>query len=174
MEPISRNTATAGMHQANAESQKSGPSKFDALRANLDEKLAGTVQLPPQITSVSNEQKKVLENDLRRKLDAGKSAHEVMSGNLEHLRAGIADLARGVAAAPKTSAFDPLRERLQGIEAEFNSSAQLVKNPGNLNDPKRLLEMQMQMYRLSQNVEILSRVVGDAASGVKTIVQTQV
>ena len=174
MEPISGSRAAAGLRQANAETQKSGPSKFDNLRANLDEKLAGNLPLPPEVKAISAEQKKILENDLRRKLESGKSPQDVVNTQMEQLRAGLAGVGQQVAATPKTSAFDPLRQRLQSIEAQFNSSAQLVKNPGNLSDPKRLLDMQMQMYRLSQNVEILSRAVGDAASGVKTIVQTQV
>jgi hypothetical protein len=34
--------------------------------------------------------------------------------------------------------------------------------------------MQMEVYKLSHNVEILSRTVNEVASGIKTILQTQV
>jgi RNA polymerase sigma factor FliA len=171
MEPISQKAGTAGgVRQAASDGQKSAPSKFDVLRADLSQKL----QLPPKVTSIDNQQKALLENDLRRKLDSGKSPQEVFSGDMNKLGSGIADLNRQVAAVPDTSAFAPLRERLKSVEADFNASAKLLKSPGDLSDPQRLLEMQMQMYKLTQNVEIVSRVVGDAASGVKTMLQTQV
>jgi len=80
----------------------------------------------------------------------------------------------GVAVAPDVSAFEPLRDRLKGIEADFNASAKLMSGPGSLDDPHRLLEMQMEVYKLAQNVEIMSRTVSEATSGVKTILQTQV
>jgi hypothetical protein len=177
MEPISPKTGvgrSAGAQQALSEGQKSGPSKFDLLRADLNQTRAGTAQLPPKVTIISNEQKQLLENDLRRKLEAGRSPHEVFSGDLSKLSTGISDINRQVAAVPETSAFAPLRERLKSIEADFVASAKLLDGPGSLDDPKRLLDMQMEVYKLAQNVEIMSKTVSEAASGVKTILQTQV
>jgi type III secretion system YscI/HrpB-like protein len=49
-----------------------------------------------------------------------------------------------------------------------------MKDPGAFDDPQRLLQMQMEVYKLAHNVEILSRTVSEAASGIKTILQTQV
>jgi hypothetical protein len=174
MEPISQRAGTAGARQALSDGPKSEPSKFDLLRADLNQKLAGAAAIPPKVTSIDDQQKKVLENDLRRKLEAGKSPREVFTKDMQQLSSGITELNRQVGAVPNAGASSSMRERLQNIESDFNASAKLLKDPGNLSDPGRLLEMQMQMYKLSQNVEILSRVVSDAASGVKTIVQTQV
>jgi hypothetical protein len=174
MEPISRIAGSSAAQQPASEGQKSAPSKFDRMRADLNQKLGESVQLPPKVTNVDDQQKKLLENDLRRKLDTGKSPREVFSGDMNQLGTGIANLNRQVAAAPNVSAFAPLRERLQSIESDFNASARLIKGPGSFDDPKRLLEMQMEMYKLQQNVEIMSRVVSDCASGVKTMLQTQV
>jgi hypothetical protein len=176
MEPITRKTAAAAgaeARQGASEGLKSGPSKFDLLRADLNQKLNGT-PLPPKVTSINDQQKQLLENDLRRKLETGKSPQDLFGGDMTQLQTRIADLNRQVAAVPNTSAFDPLRKRLASIESDFNASAKLLTNPGSLDDPKQLLEMQMEVYKLSQNVEIMSRTVGDAASGVKTILQTQV
>jgi hypothetical protein len=177
MEPITRKTGaavTAEARQGVSDGQKTGPSKFDLLRADLNQRLNGTAQLPPKVTSINDQQKQLLENDLRRKLASGKSPQELFGGDMTQLQTRIADLNRRVAAVPDTSAFAPLRARLSGIESDFNASAKLLTNAGSLDDPKQLLEMQMEVYKLSQNVEIMSRTVGDAASGVKTILQTQV
>jgi len=176
MEPISRATGAAGkaVGRAVTEGQKSAPSKFDLLRAGLQEKLQGSLQLPPKVTAISDQQRAVLENDLRRKLAAGESPKQAIGADIDRLRTGIANLNRQVAAVPDASAFAPLRERLQSIESDFNASAKLLDNPASLDNPKRLLEMQMEVYKLAQNVEIMSRTVSEVASGAKTILQTQV
>ena len=93
---------------------------------------------------------------------------------MSQLRVGIADVNRQVSAVPNTSSFAPLRQRLQSIESDFDASAKLLNTPGSLDDPNRLLQMQMEVYKLTSNVEILSRTVSEAASGAKTILQTQV
>ena len=177
MEPISRKAGAAGTavaRQILSDVQKSAPSKFDLLRADLNQKLTGAAQLPPKVTTLNDQQKDLLKNDLRRKLETGKSPQELFSGDMNQMRAGIADLDRQVAAVPDISAFAPLRERLKSVESDFNASAKLLTNPGSMDDPKRLLEMQMEVYKLAQNVEIMSRTVSEATSGVKTILQTQV
>jgi hypothetical protein len=165
MQPISPKAGTAAgeTRQALAGGQKAGPSKFDLLRADLNQKLAGTPQVVPK-TGVPQDQG-ALRNDLRQKLP---------TPDANQLRAGIADLNRKVSAAPDVSAFEPVRERLKSIEAEFNASANLLNGPGSFDDPNRLLEMQMEVYKLAQSVEILSKTVSEATSGVKTILQTQV
>ena len=177
MEPISRTAGaagTGGARQALQDRQKSAPSKFDLLRADLSQKLMGPTQLPPKVTSINDQQKQLLENDLRRKLETGKSPQELFNTDMKQLRTGIADLNQRVAAVGDTSAFAPLRERLKSIESDFNASAKLLNLTGSTDDPKQLLQMQMEVYKLAENVEIMSRTVSETASGVKTILQTQV
>jgi hypothetical protein len=131
MEPISRKitgAGTAAARQSQPDKQKSAPSKFDVLRADLNRKLAGA-ELPPPVTSISDQQKTLLQNDLRRKLETGRSPQEWLNGDMKQLRAGIADLSSRVAAVPNLSAFAPLRDRLTSIESDFNASAKLLKNP---------------------------------------------
>ena len=176
MGPISRPTAaaqTGKMDQALSDAPKSGPSKFDRLRADLLQS-SNAPQLPAKVTTITDQQKQLLENDLRRKLQTGKNPQEVFGADMSQLRVGIADVNRQVSAVPNTSSFAPLRQRLQSIESDFDASAKLLKAPGSLDDPNRLLEMQMEVYKLTSNVEILSRTVSEAASGAKTILQTQV
>jgi type III secretion system YscI/HrpB-like protein len=176
MGPISPQSgaARAGRaEQAASEAAKSTPSKFDRLRADLNGQSTSAAQLPPKVTAVSDQQKQLLENDLRRKLETGKSPQEIFGADMKQLCTGITDLNRQVAAVPDTSAFAPLRQRLESIESDFNASTKLLKSPA-LDDPNKLLQMQMEVYKLTSNVEILSRTVSEAASGAKTILQTQV
>jgi hypothetical protein len=177
MGPISRQTGAAragGTGQNLSDAPKSTPSKFDRVRADLAMQSTGAAQLPPKVTTISDQQKQLLGNDLRRKLETGKSPQEILGPQVNQLRTGIADLNRRVSAVPDTSASNPLRQRLQSIESDFKASANLLQSPGALDDPKRLLEAQVEVYKLTSNVEILSRTVSEAASGAKTILQTQV
>jgi type III secretion system YscI/HrpB-like protein len=176
MDPISRTAGagTSNTQQPAADGRKSGPSKFDQLRADLNQKLNPAGQSAQGPVSLSGAQKQSLENDLHQKLQLGQSPRAGLTSDLKRLQAGIADLQQRVAAVPDSTSSSALRNRLQSIESEFNASAKLLDDPAALNDPKSLLQMQMQVYKLSENVEILSRTVGDAASGVKSILQTQV
>jgi hypothetical protein len=177
MGPIAPQTGVARAGRTAAllpDSTKSAPSKFDRVRADLASQSAPAAQLPPKVTAISDQQQQVLANDLRKKLAAGQSPQQVFGSDMEQLRTGIANLDQKIAGVSDSSALTPLRQRLQSIEADFNASARLLKTPGSLDDPKQLLEMQMQMYKLTENVEILSRAVSETASGAKTLLQTQV
>jgi hypothetical protein len=79
-----------------------------------------------------------------------------------------------VAAIPANAALDPLRARLGLIETQFAESGRLLNTAGSLSDPKALLGVQVQLYQMMSNVEMLSKVVDQMTSGVKTILQTQV
>jgi hypothetical protein len=93
---------------------------------------------------------------------------------MKQLRSSILDLNRKVAATPDNSAFAPIRERLNSIEADFKASARLLKQTGSFDNPQRLLQMQVEMYKLVHNVEIMSKTLSELTSGIRTILQTQV
>jgi hypothetical protein len=177
MEPITRKaaaTASIKGEPGQGEWQKTGPSKFDRLRVDLNQQLISSGQLAPKVVSLTDQQKQMLANDLQRKLASGRSPQEIVDGEMNQLRSGIANVQRQVSAVPEISAFAPLRDRLKSIESDFNASAKLLDGNAPLNDDSKLLEMQMQIYKMTENVEILSRTVSEAGSGVKTILQTQV
>jgi hypothetical protein len=48
------------------------------------------------------------------------------------------------------------------------NSARSAENPGDL------MKLQMQMYQLTENLELMSKVVEQVTSGMKTLLQTQV
>lgn len=177
MEPIARKAAadaSTRTQQGPAEQQKTASSKFDRLRADLKQQLISAGQLPPKVVNISDQQKQLLANDLRRKLASGKNPQEVISGEMNQLRSGITNVQSQVGAVSNSSALGPLRDRLKSIESDFNASAKLLDGNAPFNDEGKLLEMQMQIYKMTENVEILSRTVSEAGSGVKTILQTQV
>jgi len=74
--------------------------------------------------------------------------------------------------APQNS-FSPFRERLNVLEQQFQKSGDLIQGMSDM-DPKSLLNVQMQLYQLSGNIELMSKLVDQASSGVKTMLQVQV
>lgn len=153
--------------------QKSGESKFDQVRAQLEQ---NTVTMPPEVTQISAEQKRMIESDMRKRLQAHPPDQIVRQHEqaLSQTRNAIHDLRHKVNALPKTSAFDPVRSRLQSIEAQYTRSEQLTKGLTEINDPRSLIQAQMQIMQLGQNVEIVGKVVEQVNTGVKQILQTQV
>ncbi len=153
--------------------QKTGESKFDQVRAQLEQ---NTVTMPPEVTQISAEQKRMIESDMRKRLEAHPPEQIVRQHeqSLSQTRNAIHDLQHKVNALPKTSAFDPVRTRLQSIEAQYQKSEQLTKGLTQINDPRSLIQAQMQIMQLGQNVEIVGKVVEQVNTGVKQILQTQV
>jgi hypothetical protein len=74
---------------------------------------------------------------------------------------------------PKTSAFDPIRSRLTSIDQQYKSAGQLVNSLKNADNPRDLMKIQMQMYQLTENLELMSKVVEQVTSGMKSVLQTQ-
>lgn len=162
---------------AGAESGKAGPSGFDKVRETVRGRQAGeTAQLPPAVTQVSAEQKRQLEADLRKRLQQarGGSPREVFRADMKKARTAMQGLSNRIEALPKTSAFEPVRTRFAAIENQFRASGKLLNNVGSVDSPRELLKVQMQMYQLTQNIEIVSKVVEQVNAGVKQILQTQV
>jgi hypothetical protein len=84
-------------------------------------------------------------------------------------------LTRQVTAAPKTPAMDAIRNRLNRIETQYLESDKLMKGLSGMESPRDMLNIQMKMYAMTQNIEIMSKVVEQGTSGVKDVVMhTQV
>jgi hypothetical protein len=162
--------------QGVASPAKTGESKFDKVRTRLQDEQAGRVNLPPETKSVSADQKKVLETDLSKRIEKSgtTSAHRLFAVDMKRAKEGVDSLATRVNALPKTSAFEPFRKRLASIDTQYQSAGKLVNSAGSTGNPGDLMKVQMQMYQLTENLEMMSKVVEQVTSGVKSILQTQV
>ncbi len=154
---------------------KTTESKFDKVRTRLQDEQAQQVQIPPEVKQISPEQKKVLQADLSKRIERSKgtSPHEVFGVDMKHAKERVDHLTHRVNALPKTSAFDPIRTRLTSIDSQFKSTGQLLNSLKNTENPQDLMKIQMQMYQLSENLELMSKVVEQVTSGVKSVLQTQ-
>ena len=68
---------------------------------------------------------------------------------------------------------EPRREDLKVLEEQFQKSGDLIQGVTDM-DPKSLLNVQMQLYQLSGNIELMSKLVEQVSSGVKTMLQIQI
>ena len=152
---------------------KVGESKFDKVRAGLQDNQAAGVKMPPEIRQVSAEQRKTLQTELSNRLKTS-SPQQVFATHMKRATDSLQQLSSRVNALPKTSAFDPIRKRLASIDAQFQSTGRLVNSVKGTSNPAELMKIQMQMYQLSENLELASKVVEQVTSGVKSILQTQV
>ncbi len=155
---------------------KTGDSKFDQVRARLIDEQAQRVEMPPEIKQVSVEQKKVLQADLAQRTESmgTRSPRELFGVDMKRAKEGIERLHNRVDALPKSSALEPFRKRLASIDAQYQSTGQLVNAPHATDSPADLMKIQLQVYQLTENLELMSKVVEQVTSGVKSIIQTQV
>ena len=153
--------------------ERQEPSKFEQKRAQLEKRQAESGSLPPEVTQISPEQKRILESNLRKQLERG-DAQEVLKVDLRNARGKLDELSKQVQAAPKSPALDAVRSRLNSIDTQFQQSEKLMKGLTGLESPRDMLQIQMQMYKMMQNVEIMVKFVEQGTSGFKTIMQTQV
>jgi hypothetical protein len=155
---------------------KAGESKFDKVRSRLLDDQASQVELPPEAKPVAGEQKNALQADLLQRLQSGGpiSVHDLFAPHMKQASQGIEHLTQRVNALPQTPAFEPFRQRLASIDSQYQAAGKLVNSMPGSATPGDLMKIQMQMYQLTENLEMMSKVVEQVSSGVKSVLQTQV
>jgi hypothetical protein len=156
------------------EVQKTQPSKFDSIRLQLAERLQNDLQASPT-KQISEQQAANLESALRKSLSQTPSTNpsSVFAPQLGIARANLTKLSASVAKLPENKNSVSLRDSLSTIETMYQQTARLVGGSKGM-DLQSLLKIQSELYRMSENIDVLSKVVDQVTSGVKTIFQTQV
>jgi hypothetical protein len=159
MDPLVTKTvptpATSGA-QLDSVASKNGPSKFDQVRAKVGTGSTGTQAVAGEPLRDSSVSKQQLNNDLASSRDS------------------LRQLKDRLAAAPQTSSLDSLRNRLLNLESQYQKVGSAVRDISGPSSPERLLQLQKDMYRLSENLGIVSKMVDQVTSSVKSILQTQI
>jgi hypothetical protein len=170
----STKAVTSAQHASGESAGKTGLSKFDEIRAKLTDKVAVGMKLPPPMV-ISEQQQAMLETALRKRLSgtSASNATQLFGVDMQNAQLNLQNLSRVINKLPNETAFAPLRDRLHSIEKQFQNSGELIKGVKGM-DPHHMLKVQMQLYQVSENIELLSKVVDQVSSGVKTIFQTQV
>jgi hypothetical protein len=150
-----------------------GPS-FEQVRQQVGQPPPETMQMPPKAPEPTAEVKKAATGDLHKKLKGATTPDQVFGPDIAKLEGDMGKLRKNVEKIPKTADFEPLWTRLEDLEKQFSRTGVNVKQLASLDDPRAMLDLQLQVYQVTQNFEIISKVVEQVNSGVKQIVQTQV
>ena len=138
----------------------------------------GTAKAPdlPPLKEVTAAEKKTIERDLRKRIEStgGQDPTRLFGSDMKDLKTRVDATANRIEGMPKQEGTKGLRERLSDIEAQVNASDDKLKNMPDTNNLRDLLGMQTEMYKMSQNIELLSKAVDAATSGLKQTLQTQV
>lgn len=150
---------------------KDSPSKFDEVKDA--KKVAGAPEVPPLVETLDAQQQKGAETTLVKRMES-KAGPALFQDDLSKAKRGIDLQSKKVQQLPKTSDYDPLRQRMTVLEDQYQATEQIVKKLGSMENPKELLKVQVELYKVSQNIELFSKVVESATSSTKQLLQTQV
>jgi NAD+--asparagine ADP-ribosyltransferase len=166
--------AVTAAHPEQQGVQKTRPSKFDNIRSQLSERLTQEVKLP-SAKRLSGQQAASLETALRKRLTqtVTNNPADVFASDMKTTRAELNKLTTAVNRMPDNKSSASIRDSLNSIESEYQNSTKLINDSKGM-DMQALLKLQAQLYQMGENVQLLSKVVDQATSGVKTIFQTQV
>ncbi len=151
-----------------------GPAKKDFKDVAAKTGPAAKVEIPKPIERLSVEQKAEATRlaEQRQQLPPAERATAFRS-DLVTANQQLSSLRTRVDALPAPQK-GALLDRLEGLDQSFRRTGQLSEKALQGNDPRQFLALQMEMYGLSKNIELISKVVDQFTSGTKQILQTQV
>lgn len=153
---------------------KSGASKFDKVRSQLKDNADNQAQ-PADPQAPLNPA--AVGNDLG--VDrAQRSAPVTPSDRVQQgLSAGQYHLGRlkdRVESTPGANSIAGLQSRLTSIEHQYTRLDAAAKTLPVNASPQQWIALQQQVYSMNESIGVLSKMVTQAASGVKSVLQTQV
>jgi len=157
-----------------AQAPKLGPSRFDLIRTQIARRVAADVKLPPgPLPTIRGISFTKIEAQQHLGRSTPPSQAEEIRSNITAARRDMDRLTDAVGKLPDQSLSSPIRERLASLEQEFQKSGSLINQLNDM-DPKSLLNAQLQLYQLSENIGLMSKLVEQMSSGVKTMLQIQI
>jgi hypothetical protein len=183
MDPVVTKLTTTLPDSASSEtggqSAKAAASKFDKITSQLKDKTgneASPTEPASQTNPASPANSAVASGDpsidrvQRGVVPAPDRVHNSLAAGQHHL----ARLRERVEASPGANSMQGLQNRLTSIEHQYTRLDSAVNAMPPNASPQQWLALQQQVNSMNENIGVLSKMVGQAASGVKTVLQTQV
>ena len=172
---LASQTASNKLNGSEAQ-KKVNPSKFDEVRSQLEK--PGTPEQVglPQATRISPQEKMRVEAEVKKRLEEVRlrDLDEIFETDLRKSKEKADAIRRDLSSQPPSPAIDSVKSRLLQVENQFLESGRLLQGLGKMDSPEDYLRMQLQMYKMNQSVELLSRIAGEVVSGVNKILTTNV
>jgi|ERR1700744_157708 len=153
--------------ETGGQSGKAGPSKFDKITSQLKDK-SGNEASPTQSSTANGDQ------SIDRVQHGAVAMPDRVRQSLATSQHHLAQLRGRVESTSGAGSMSDLQSRLTNIEhqyARLDSAAKAM--PPNAG-PQQWIALQQQVYSMNENIGVLSKMVSQAASGVKSVLQTQV
>jgi hypothetical protein len=98
----------------------------------------------------------------------------VLKPKLEFTGQSLAALHQRVDGLANTKTDSGLRTRLVQLETDFKSVDKNIGQTATSGNPMDMLKLQNDIYRIDEELELLSKVVEQMTSGIKTVLQMQI
>jgi len=93
---------------------------------------------------------------------------------LKTARGTLDRLKKRVSALPNNDSLSQLKSGLADLETEYTRAGESVIGMNGTASPQQLLKLQGDMDQMAERLSIMSKIVDQMISGVKTILQTQI
>lgn len=128
---------------------------------------------------ISRIEAKQVENDFMRQVRARGAGGdmEILSERITELQKKVNDVRTAVPNVEKSEFSESVQNYFQDAENRFKSLDSLtseITSGDRQYSMQDLMKIQVQMYGVSQNIEVLSKVIDKVTEGMKTILRTQV
>jgi hypothetical protein len=156
-------------------SDKVGASKFDKIRSQLNDKSDGQVSATQSASPVTPAaQANNPSVDKLHGQTAPVSAPDRLRQSLTTSQYHLDRLKNRVSSTPEVGAMQGIVNRLSSAEAQYRHIDAAVRAlPANA-DPQQLISLQQMVYSMNENISGISKVIDQAVSGVKSVLQTQI
>jgi hypothetical protein len=161
-DPITKVGAKAAVSQTEGAASPSTGKKFSAEAPKDSPEMSILKELAAP-------DRKQMEHELRVRIErAGNQKPEVLfRGDMDKLSARL-DSMQAKRVPPS------IRAELEKVEARYRASQAKLEQIPETNNLRDLLKMQTELYEMGESVELLSKVIDSAVSGVKQTLQMQV
>jgi len=159
--------------EAGGQASKAGASKFDKIKSQLKDKAgneASTAESASPVNTPAPSSDSSVDRVQRGVVAAPDRVRQSLAASQYHL----ANLRESVESTPGMSVMQGLQGRLTSAEHQYTSLSSAVNAMPPNASPQQWMALQQQAYSMSENIGVLSKMVGQAASGVKSVLQTQV
>jgi hypothetical protein len=145
---------------------KPGASKFDKIRSQLKDNAGPSAASNSAASHVPDPDRA----DRRAPVIPSDRVQKSLSASQYHL----ARLKARVESMPAADSMSSLQSRLASIEKQYARLDATAKAMPPNAGPQQWIALQQQVYSMNESIGVLSKMVSQAASGVKTVLQTQV
>jgi len=104
---------------------------------------------------------------------ASPASADVLRPKLDYAGKSLSDLNAQAATIKPSSAAESVQNRLDLLNAQFRALGNQLQESAAKNDPMQLLRLQNNIYQLDEELELISKVVDQTTSGVRSLLQTQ-